>query len=137
MSGVDGYGCQLQRSDMAAIPVFTSIAGVANVGGPELSRETYDKTHHASPDAWREFAPGLKDGGEVSAEIRYDPRDHDVLIEDFDDDAARDYRLIWPSITAAQWDFKAILTGFSPEGPHDDLLTAEITFKVTGKPVLT
>ncbi len=137
MSGVDGYGCQLQRSDMAVAPVFTSIAGVANVGGPDLQRETYDATHHASPEAYREFVGGLRDGGEVSLEIRYDPREHDVLAADLDDDVARDYRLIWPAITGAQWDFKGWLTGFSPEGPHDDLLTAEITIKVTGKPTLS
>lgn len=138
MSGVDGYGCQLQRSDMAeSSPAFTSIAAVANVGGPELSRETYDATHHNSPDGWREFVGGLKDGGEVSLEVRYDPREHDVLVADLEDDEARDYRLIWPSITGAQWDFAGIMTGFSPEGPHDDLLTAEITIKVTGKPVLS
>ncbi|MGW4641806.1 phage tail tube protein [Sphaerisporangium sp. NPDC004334] len=137
MSGVDGYGCQLQRSDMQVSPVFTSIAAVANIGGPEMEREAYDATHHSSPNGWREFVGGLKDGGEVSLELRYDPRLHDVLVGDFDDDEPRDYRLIWPAITGAQWDFKAIMTGFSPEGPHDDLLTAEITLKVTGQPVIS
>lgn len=137
MAGVDGYGCQLQRSDMAGSPTFTAIAGVTNVGGPEIERETYDVTDHSSPDAWREFIGGLKDGGEVSIEVNYDPRVHDVLVADFDDELPRDYRVVWPAITGAQWDFKAIMTGFSPEGPHDDKLAAEVTFKVTGKPVLS
>ncbi|MFG1873391.1 phage tail tube protein [Sphaerisporangium sp. NPDC049003] len=135
--GVDGYGCQLQRSDMADPPGFAAIAGVVNVKGPEISRETYDSTHHASPDAYRQFVGGLKEAGEVSLEVRYDPRDHDVLIADFQDTEPRDYRLVWPAITGAQWDVKGIMNGFKPEGPHDDLLTAEITIKVTGKPVFS
>lgn len=137
MAGVDGYGCQLQRSNMEESPTFTAIAGVTNLGGPEIEREAYESTHHGSPDGWREFVGGLKDGGEVSAEVRYDPRVHDALIADFEDDEPRDYRLVWPTITGAQWEFSAILTGFSPEGPHDDLLAAELTFKVTGKPVIS
>ncbi|MGC5009748.1 phage tail tube protein [Streptosporangium sp. DT93] len=137
MAGVDGYGCQLLRSDGQVTPVFTAIAGVTNLGGPEIEREAYESTHHGSPDGWREYVGGLKDGGEISIEVRYDPRVHDALVDDFEDTEARDYRLVWPAITGAQWDISAILTGFSPEGPHDDLLAAELTLKVTGKPVLS
>ncbi|GAA1015899.1 hypothetical protein Aple_010750 [Acrocarpospora pleiomorpha] len=137
MSGVDGYGCQLQRSDMGSPATFTTIAAVTNIGGPEIERETYESTAHDTPDAYREYIAGLKDGGEVSIELRYNPNEHDSLLEDLDDTEARDYQLVWPQITGAMWSFKAWLTGFSPEGPHDDLLSAEVTFKVTGKPVIS
>ncbi|WP_066373977.1 phage tail tube protein [Herbidospora mongoliensis] len=137
MSAVDGFGCQFLRSDGESPATYTATAGVTSVGGPEIERENYETTAHDSAEKWRTFLGGLKDGGEVSLELRYDPRDHDTLIEDFEDDEPRDYRLIWPEITGAQWDFQAILTGFSPEGPFDDLLSAEVTFKVSGKPVIS
>lgn len=134
MAGVDGFGCLFQRSDMGGPAAYATVAGVTNVGGPEIEREAYDTTAHDNPDTWRTFIGGLVDGGEVSLEVRYDPRVHDALLADFEDPEPRDYRLIWPDITGAQWDFKAVMTGFAPEGPVDDLLTAELTFQVSGKP---
>lgn len=137
MAGLDAFGTLFERGD-GALPTeaFTALANVTNIGGPEAERETYDTTAHDSPDGWREFVGGLKDGGEVSLEVNYDPRDHDDLYEDFEDDEPRSYRIVWPNGLGA-WSFKAIMTGFSPEAPHDDKLAAELTFKVSGKPVLS
>ena len=139
MSGLDAFGIAFQRSDMATpTPVFTAIGNVTSVSGPEIERETYDVTAHDSADGWREFIGGLKDGGEVSLEINYDPDKHDVLIADFGDTTARDYKMVWPAAAGGgNWAIKAFLTGFSQEAPVDDKLSAELTFKVTGKPVIT
>ncbi|KOG22001.1 phage tail tube protein [Streptomyces viridochromogenes] len=139
MSGVDAFGIQLQRSDMATpSATFTAIANVTNLGGPEIERETYDVTAHDSTDGWREFVGGLKDGGEVSVEVNYDPRDHDTLVADFEDDAPRDYKMVFPTQAGGgNWAFKAILKGFKQEAPVDDKFTGELTFKVSGKPTIT
>jgi len=139
MAGIDAFGIALQRSDMApTTPVFTTIANVTNVGGPELERETYDVTAHDNTDGWREFIGGLKDGGEVSLEVNYDPEKHDTLIDDFGDAVPRDYKLVFPATAGGgSWELKLILTGFSPEAPVDGQLTAELTFKVSGKPTIT
>lgn len=136
MAGLDAYGIRLQRSDMLATPTFTTIGNVTSVSGPEIERETYDVTAHDSPDGWREHIGGLKDGGELSVDLNYDPRKHDTLVADFADAVARNYRLIFPG-TLGQWDIKMFLTGFSQEAPVDDKLSASLTFKVTGKPVIT
>lgn len=137
MAGIDGYGVVLSRGNGAGPPeVFTAVGNVQNLGGPELSRETYDVTAHDSPDKWREFIGGLKDGGEVSVEVHYDPDKHDTYITDFSDVNARSWRIVWPQ-ALGQWDFKAILTGFNPSAPVDDKLAAELTLKVTGKPTIT
>lgn len=136
MAGLDAFGVALQRSDMATTPVFTSIANVTSVSGPEIERETYDVTAHDSEDGWREFIGGLKDGGEVSLEVNYDPRKHDDLVADFEDTEARDYKLVFPG-TLGSWQIKAFLTGFSSEEPVDDKMSGELTFKVTGKPTIT
>lgn len=138
MAGLDAFGIALKRSDMATPgpAVFTAIANVTSVSGPEIERETYDVTAHDSPDGWREFIGGLKDGGEVSVEVNYDPRIHDDLVADFDDVEPRDYKMTFPG-TLGEWAFSAILTGFSQEAPVDDKLSAELTFKVSGKPTIT
>lgn len=136
MAGLDAFGTQLQRGDGATPEVFTPLANVADITPPGIERETYDVTAHDSPEAWREFIGGLKDGGEVEIEVNYDPREHDNLIADFADSAPRNYKIVWPG-TLGNWAFAAILTNFEPEAPHDDKLAASLTFKVSGKPVIT
>ncbi|MET9999827.1 phage tail tube protein [Streptomyces microflavus] len=135
MAGLDAFGTQLQRGDGAGPEVFTAIANVTDITPPAIERETLDVTTHGSPDQWREHIGGLKDGGEVSIDINYDPRIHDVLVDDLDDPNPRSYKVVWPG-TLGDWSFKAILKGFEPEAPHDDKLAASLTFKVSGKPVL-
>jgi predicted secreted protein len=137
MAGLDAFGTQLQRGDGATpTEAFTAIANVTDITPPGIERETYDVTAHDSPDAYREFIGGLKDGGEVEIEINYDPREHDTLIADFADADPRNYKVVWPG-TLGSWEFGAILTNFEPEAPHDDKLAASLTFKVSGKPTIT
>ena len=136
MAGLDAFGIALKRSDMAGSPTFTTLGNVTKVSGPEIERETYDVTAHDSANGWREFIGGLKDGGEVSLEINYDPRKHDTLVADFEDTAPRDYKLTFPG-TLGEWALKLVLTGFKQEAPVDDKFTGELKFKVSGKPVIT
>ncbi|MFI6105845.1 phage tail tube protein [Streptomyces sp. NPDC051310] len=136
MAGLDAFGTQLQRGDGAGSEVFTAIAAVTNITPPGIERETYDVTAHDSADGWREHIGGLKDGGEVSIDINYDPREHDVLVADFDDTEPRNYKIVWPG-SLGSWAFAAILTAFEPEAPHDEKLAASLTFKVSGKPTIT
>ncbi|MFD9905636.1 phage tail tube protein [Streptomyces sp. NPDC059063] len=137
MAGLDAFGTQLQRGDGATpTETFSPIANVTDITPPGVERETYDVTAHDSPEAWREFIGGLKDGGEVEIEINYDPREHDSLFGDFSDALPRSYKVVWPG-TLGSWGFAAILTNFEPEAPHDDKLAASLTFKVSGKPTIT
>jgi predicted secreted protein len=136
MAGEDAFGIKLKRSDMATPTAsFVELANVTSVSGPEIERETYDVTAHDSLNGWREFIGGLKDGGEVSLNVNYDPRKHDVLVSDFEDTLPRDYKLTFPR-TLGEWQIKLILSGFSQEAPVDDKLSAELKFKVSGKPTI-
>ena len=137
MPGLDAFGIALKRGDgVTPTEGFATIGNVTNVGGPEIERETYDVTSHDSVDGWREFIGGLKDGGEVSIEINYDPRIHDSLVEDFEDTAPRNYKMTFPA-ALGEWAMKLILTGFAQEAPVDGKLAAELKFKVSGKPAIT
>lgn len=136
MPGINAFGTELRRGDGADPEVFTAIANVTNIAGPEISRETLDVTAHNTTDAWMEFRGSLKDGGEVSIDVNYDPAEHDVLVADFEDDLPRNYKIAFPVTPAVVWSFAAILTGFSSEAPHDDKLSASLTFKVSGKPTI-
>lgn len=138
MAGLDAFGTQLQRGDGATpTETFTAIANVTDITPPGLERETLDVTSHGSPDGWREFIGGLKDGGEVEIELNYDPREHDADFKaDLEDSEPRNYKVVWPG-TLGEWSFKAVLTNFETSAPHDDKLSASATFKVSGKPTIT
>lgn len=139
MSGIDAFGTQFRRGNGATVEVFTAIANVTSIGGPARSRETIDVTAHDSPDQYMQFIGGLKDGGEVSLEINYDPSEatHD-LDDDFDDVDPRNYQIVILPDTADEhtWDFAGILTELSDEFPFDDKMARSMTVKISGKPVL-
>jgi len=137
MAGVDARGTQFGR---VVGGTFTPIANITNISGPSRSRETIDVTTHDSPDGYMEFIGGLKDGGEISLELNYDPTEttHD-LDADFESDVPLDYRIVLLPGTPDEhtWDFKGIITEIGDEFPYDDKMARSITIKVSGKPVLT
>lgn len=141
MSGIDAFGTLFQRaSGTSPGTTYATIANVTNIGGPERTRETIDVTAHDSPGQWMEFIGGLKDGGEISLDINYDPGQvtHD-LDADFDDVLPRNYRIIILPGTEDEhtWQLKGIMTTLGDEFPYDDKMARSMTVKVTGKPTLT
>lgn len=132
-----GYGIDFQRSDMAETPAFVTVGEILNVTPPSLSRDTVDATHSKSPNRFREFIAGLRDGGEVSVEIQYRPSSVGALaaIADFETDTPVDYKVIFPD--TAEWAFKALCTAIDVDTPIDDKMVGTFTYKVTGRPVLT
>ena len=138
MAGLDAFGASLERSDMESVPTFTEVANVTSISGPSISRNVYDVTAHDSVDAYMEFIGGLKDGGELSFDLNWDPGDqtHEGLFSDLDDLVPRDYKLVLPN-DIAEFAFEAILTAFEVGLPVDDKLTAAVTYKITGAPTLT
>lgn len=133
--GVDAFGTQLKRGDGGDPQVFTALASISDLSGPSIERKTYDTSAHDSPDQHEEHIPGFKSGGEVSADINYNPTVHNTLLGDFDDTAPRSYQMVFPSTPPATCTFKATLTKFEATAPADNKLTAKITLKVSGKPV--
>lgn len=140
MSGRDAFGTQFQRATgVAPGTTYETIANVTSIGGPERTRETIDVTSHDSPDGWMEFIGGLKDGGEISLDVNYDPAEatHD-LDDDFDDVLPRNYRIVLLPDTDDEhtWQISGILTQLGDEFAYDDKMARTMTIKVTGKPVL-
>lgn len=140
MSGRDGFGTQFKRATtITPGTTYVTIANVTNISGPDRKRETIDVTAHDSPEGWMEFIGGLKDGGEVSLDINYDPAEatHD-LDDDFDDDQARNYQIVIlpDTIDEYTWTLKGVMTNLGDEFPYDDKMARSMTIKVSGKPTL-
>lgn len=122
-----GYGSDFKRG-------VTSVGEVLSIGSPSMSRDVVDATHMKSTEGWREFIAGLKDGGEVSAEIQSKPSStgYQALVADFDNDTAESYSIEFPD--GSSWSFNAFITGMETSDPLDDKITTSATFKITGKP---
>jgi predicted secreted protein len=140
MSGRDAFGTQFKR-DTTGAGVFAAIASVSDISGPERSREEIEVTAHDSPDKYKEYVKGLKDGGEVTITLNYDPGQstHQDLDGDFEEDDLRDYQLVVLPGDADQLtvQFSAMITSMGEEYPIDDKMEMEVTFKISGKPTRT
>jgi len=106
----------------------TTVANVLSITPASVSVATIDSTDMDA--TWRTFIGGLKDGGEASFEISYDPSaaTH-TAIESAIDGAAKSIVVTWSDSTTMS--FSAIITGFSPSAAIDDKLTASVSMKVT------
>jgi predicted secreted protein len=132
-----GHGALFRIENDNSPASFTTIGEITSITMPSISRDAIDATHSESPNQWREFIAGLKDGGEVSAELNMVPGSAGttLLMAQLTRSEPTACRIIFPA-NDYQWSFDAIMTGFESEAPVDDKMTATVTFKITGQPVL-
>lgn len=135
MSGQDGFGTLFARGNGASPEVFTTLAGVTSIDGPGLTRNVIDVSAHDSPNGYMQFRGGMRDPGEVSLKVNYQPSSHDALVADLDVPDPINYRMTFPN--GATWTFPAVMKEFKQSAPYDNKLTADISFKVSGKPTIT
>lgn len=130
-----GYNTTFHTGAGSSPEVWTPWGQVTNVTPPGMQRDSIDASHSQSPDQWREFIAGMKDGGEVSLELTFAPAN------DTTEDIFEEFALDGPSATKPRkitfpdgsiWEFSAFVTGFEPEAPFDDKMVATVTLKVTG-----
>jgi hypothetical protein len=110
---------------------YTNVAEVTSITPPQYSRDAIEATHHGSPNTYREYVPGMIDGGEVSLEINYIPSNADVIITAVQAGTGQ-FKITHPNAISVT--FNAIVTAYSPETPLDGKMNAKVTFKVTGRP---
>ena len=140
-----GYGTLLERRTAVGSPTDTYqlLAERVTLTGPGLSRDAPEASNMDSPEAWKEFIPGMKDGGEIQIEGNWIPKHASQapdtgLLSEFSSDVFGHWRLTFPDGSPeTEWEFDAILTNFEPTMPTDDKMTFSATLKITGKPTLS
>lgn len=133
-AGTSGFGTLLKIGNGASTEVFTTIAEVKSISGPNMSLETLDATHMESPSGFREILPSFKVPGEITLECNYLPANstHQGIITDFRNRTKRNFKLVLPDTTTTEWRFSGYITGFSISAAVDAMLAASITITVTG-----
>ena len=116
-----------------------TIAEVTSITGPEKTLNAVDVTHLTSPNTYKEFIGGLRDGGEVTIEGNFYPGDTNGQIglsSDLDAATVQDFTITFPVATGTTWTFKGLVTKFGTGAPLDDKLPFSVSIKITAKPTL-
>lgn len=117
---------------------YTTIAQIRDISGPSLAADTIEVTHRDG-GGWKEFVAGLRDGGEVTFDLIFDPDQttHSPsaaggLITLLSAGTKNSFRVSFADSTATTATFDAIVTAFEPKMPLNDAQTADATLKVSG-----
>jgi len=129
---------------LTSIASANEIGGVLDISGPGFSRDVIDTTNHSTSSQFKENIVSRWDGGEVTFDLNWDPRDsnHQHFTNEITSSPAADdpntYVLRFPSETDASTfasiTFTAHVTNFQPALPVEGVVRASITLRVTGAP---
>lgn len=117
-----------------------AVAGLKTINGINLTADTIDTTTLSSIGRYREFQGGFKDGGEVTASGFFEPSDaagQVALYNAFEAGTAIPFTILFPSQMGASWSFNGVVTGVNTGADLEDMVTFEVTIKVSGKPTLS
>lgn len=133
MAGVDAFGTSWAMHDGAS--TYVDVAEVTSISVLDVSVDSIDVSSHDSASQWREFVSGMKDAGELSMEINYDPSLHGAIWSALG--TQRNHRITLTDAGAATVAFAGFISGISADAPYDDKLSATVSIKVTGAVTIT
>jgi hypothetical protein len=135
-----GHGTLLKRGNGASPEVFETIAEVTSINPPQMESEDVKVSHMESPGGYHEYIPGMREAGEVSFEINFLPAHatHNGVTGLAANHRARTVHN-WKIELAgggAVWSFPGYVKTFNVQIPVDDKVSASVSIKVTGEPLL-
>jgi Lambda phage tail tube protein, TTP len=129
-------GTLLKVGDGASPEVFTTIAEIASLEAPELSRNEIDvSTHNVGEE---EILTGMLRKGKINVTINYLPGNatHNYaagLLKFIKDNTVKNYQFTWPaSAGSGTWSFAAYVTNFKPLGGLDVARQAQVSLRIAG-----
>lgn len=134
-----GFGTLLQVGNGAG--VYTTLAEVKDITGPNLQHDTEEVTHHQSPGRFKEFIATLIDGGEVTFMMNYIMQNATQsisagLAKDMIEHALRNIKIVFPDVGNTEWILPSIVTNWEPTMPVGSSFECSVTLKVARQPTL-
>ena len=136
MAKTIGYGSVLLVCSTSNGTTENKIAAVRSISGPGVSGNDVDTTTLDSSSNFRTFEPGLLDPGELTISMIYDPTDvgHKRLTRYMGSRINANFKVCETSTAGAVQSFSGYVKGMSREIPMDDVITCDVTIKVSGLP---
>lgn len=125
-----------------SIALMVPVLEIVKLGGPGMKMDMKEVTNMASPSTYKEFIAGLREGGDITFEANYIPKDATQLNTQADLNAGvlSTWSLNMPGVPGATntgiWMFSGYVASLAPVYPLDDRITVTGAIKITGKPVL-
>jgi len=134
MTVYDTFGTLIKRGDGGSPEVFATIAGVKDISGPDIELRTEESTSHDSPGGWVGRKATLKDGGEPTLKLNWDPGDatHVNLRNDLLTRTLRNFQIIEVDDGNEQANFAAYVTKITRPRPVEGLMEADVTLAISG-----
>jgi predicted secreted protein len=129
-----GFGTLLKAGNGASAEVFTALAEVKSIRGPELLAEIVDITHMSSPGGYREKLATLLDTGPITFDVNFLPGTaaQKVISTDLAAKTKRNFKLEFTDTGVTTWAFSGYYTSLSPSAEIDGVLSASVEVTVTG-----
>lgn len=105
---------------------------ITDVTPPGTTRDTIDTSHQGTSDFMTFIPSALADNGELTFTVHYNPDTEPPMTES---DVAETITITAPS--GATWAFSGFMSGYEPDAPHLDKMTASVTVKVSGAITVT
>lgn len=130
------FGTTLKAFDVLADYTLDTVAYVRNIDAPSLALDALETTEHASSGGNTTAVAGVADAGEMTLGIAWDPSEasHDLLLDLLIARTSTLVQLVWPDTVTDT--YVALVTGFEPRAPFDELLTADVRMRMSGKPLI-
>jgi len=128
-----GYQSFLNTDALDAGTYTTRVAKVRNITGPDIDVDDIDVTSMDSSSGFREFLPGLADGGEVGLDLILEEDELALLFSYVR--TMREWKVTFSS--GATWTFNGYLKGLTQSINHDGAIEGTATIKVDEQPIFT
>lgn len=115
------------------------LAQLRSINGPGMSFGDVDTTCMDSTTNYRTFVPALGDAGEVTLTMAYDPTaaSHKVLARAAQNRTTKVWTIYHGSSAGDTDTFSGYVKAIGRTIPMDDLITADVTIKITANPGYT
>jgi predicted secreted protein len=132
-NAVSGIGTLFRRWTNSA---WSNIAEVKNITGPGMTRATIDVTSLDSTAGYREFIAGLRDAGTIALKMNFTRATYAIMLADFESDTLQNYEILLPDGENTGFEFEGLVTELPLTVPVDDVITADVTIKISGQVVI-
>ena len=130
-SAVLGLGTTLQVGDGASPQVYSTIAEVLTMSGPDLTAEDIEVTNFDSTA--KEYISGVPDGGSINFELNWiSGTQQQQLRDDVDAGTSRNYKVTFPTSPNTTASFDARCTEFSMTTEPNSQIRASANLKISG-----
>jgi len=114
---------------------YEALADVKSITGPTSTRETIDTSSFDTAGGYRTSVAGLRDSGEISFSMNLTKTGYLLMKSDFESLDDNYYQIIIPATASSDGmslDFAGQVTGIPMNIPLDDVISVDITIKISG-----